>query len=194
MFTGIVQAVGTIQALDGSRLTASAGFPSDEPLQTGESIAVNGCCLTVLSDIEPLRFDLSEETISRSTLGQLRAGDPVNLERAIRPTDRLGGHIVQGHVDAIGRVRSIQEQTASTVFEFEAPVEFDRYLIDKGSVAIEGISLTVVKPAGGRFQVSIIPHTLKHTNLRAKKVGDVVNLEFDLVAKYVEKLTAHDSI
>lgn len=181
MFTGIVQARGTVRFLDSDLLCLDAP-PIEEPWQIGESVAVNGCCLTVVSFEEGLRFDLSEETLRRTALSRLVPGSAVNLERAMRPTDRLGGHFVSGHVDAVGHLVSVEGET----FTFEAS-GFDRYLIDKGSVAVDGISLTVVSPCEGQFSVAVIPHTLAVTTLGALKPGEPVNLEFDVLAKYVEK-------
>jgi riboflavin synthase len=190
MFTGIVQAVGKVHRIENLVLEvdAPASF-APEGYDTGESVAVNGCCLTVVAEA-PLRFDLSEETLARTGLGQLRAGDPVNLERAMTARDRFGGHIVQGHVDATGEVLAVEPQEGSTILRFRVPEEYTRYLIDKGSVTIDGISLTVVRPEGDTFEAWIIPHTLENTNLAARQPGDRVNLEFDVIAKYVERLLA----
>lgn len=187
MFTGLVQAVGQVRSLEGGRLAVAveAGWP--DPLAIGESIAVNGCCLTAVS-LDPLAFDLSEETLARTALSELRAGSSVNLERALRAGDRLGGHFVQGHVDGVGRLLSRTPRKGSEVFRFSVPAEGAKYLIDKGSIAIDGISLTVVEPNGGEFDVHLIPHTLSHTNLGALPVGNGVNLEFDVLAKHVERL------
>jgi riboflavin synthase len=192
MFTGIVQTLGDVFSLEGGVLTMRA--PSDwslgDPLAIGESIAVNGCCLTVVTIDPHLTFDLSPETIERTALGDLSRGDRVNLERAMKPTDRFGGHIVQGHVDGTGMVRAIEEEGNATVIRFAVPPAFERYLIDKGSVAIDGVSLTVVRPVRSEFDVYVIPHTLEATNLGDRRPGDRVNLEFDLIAKYVERLMA----
>ncbi len=187
MFTGLVQAVGRVRRLDGLVLEIEAP-PSffATPLVEGESIAVNGVCLTVVGD--SLRFDLSEETLARTSLGALAEGDPVNLERAMSASDRFGGHIVQGHVDATAEMVAIEPQEGSTVYRFRTPAGGGRYLIDKGSVTLDGISLTVVRPVGDEFEAWIIPHTLANTNLGSRKVGDQVNLEYDVIAKYVERL------
>ncbi len=190
MFTGLVQAVGTVRSLQNLVLTVDAptsAWPND-PWQLGESVAVQGCCLTVVDSSDGLRFDLSEETLARTSLGQLAAGSKVNLERAMRPMDRLGGHIVQGHVDGLAKVVSVQELQGSWEFRFEVPAGGERYLIDKGSVCLDGVSLTVVNPAGSLFAVAVIPHTYEVTSLSDRQAGDVVNLEYDVLAKHVEKL------
>lgn len=193
MFTGIVQGLGQVIDLAQGVLSvqAPAAF-APEGFDIGESIAVNGCCLTVVADASNiLRFDLSPETLARTALGALGPGGVVNLERAMRASDRFGGHIVQGHVDAVGTVVSKTPQENATIVRFQVPPEFDRYLIDKGSITIDGISLTVVKPEAGAFDTWIIPHTLEQTNLGTRQAGDAVNLEFDVLAKYVEKLMGH---
>lgn len=188
MFTGIVESVGEVVSLDGGRLElrAEAGF-APTGYDEGESIAVNGCCLTVLPG-EGLRFDLSPETLARTSLGNLHRGSRVNLERAMVAGGRLGGHVVQGHVDGTGTFEGSREEGNSVVMEFRAPAGSGKYLIDKGSVAIEGVSLTVVRPEGDVFEVWVIPHTLEKTNLGSLQKGDRVNMEFDVLAKYVERL------
>jgi len=190
VFTGIIQALGTVQLVEGAllRVTAPPSFAPDG-FDLGESIAVNGVCLTVVADAEGIAFDVSPETFARTSLCALRTGDPVNLERAMVANGRFGGHIVQGHVDATGELVSIRPSGEFIVMRFQGPASHDRYLIDKGSVTIDGISLTVVDPLDGAFDVWLIPHTLSNTNLHARKIGDSVNLEFDVIAKYVEKLT-----
>lgn len=189
MFTGIIEGLGTVRSMSGGTLIldVKSGFAND-PWKIGESVAVNGCCLTVVDASDGLRFDLSPETLARTSLGSLKTGSKVNLERAMRADGRFGGHIVQGHVDATGEVVSITPRDNATVFQFRFPREWSRYLIDKGSVAIDGISLTVVDLRDDQFDVWIIPHTLQETNLSERKPGDKVNLEFDLIAKYVESL------
>jgi len=163
-----------------------------EEWQLGESLAVNGCCLTVVeanrqaSGEVLLAFDLSEETLRRTNLGECRPGTRVNLERAMRPSDRFGGHIVQGHVDAVGEVVSVTPTDASHVYRFRVPD--DQYLIDKGSIALNGVSLTVVDPKDGLFEVWVIPHTLQETNLGDLREGSRVNVEYDVIAKHVERL------
>ena len=135
-----------------------------------------------------MEFDLSPETFQRTTFRQVREGMPVNLERAMRPVDRFGGHIVQGHVDTVGELRTVLADGDFTVFRFQCGEVFDRYLIDKGSIAVNGVSLTVVNPISGEFDVWVVPHTLSQTNLGSLVPGDPVNLEFDVLAKHVEKL------
>ena len=188
MFTGIVQSVGEIESFQGTRLVVSANLEdANDPVRAGESISVNGCCLTALND-GALEFDLSPETIQRTTFSELGLGSKVNLERAMRPLDRFGGHIVQGHVDTVGELRTMLQDGDFTVFRFRAEEEFDRYLIDKGSIAVDGISLTVVNPVAGEFDVWVVPHTLSQTTLGILRPGLMVNLEFDILAKHVEKL------
>jgi riboflavin synthase len=187
MFTGIVQAVGEVASWDGQRLVINPKNLDVTDLALGESIAVNGCCLTVVpSDADGIAFDLSQETVNKTSFDQLRLGQELNLERAMRPSDRFGGHIVQGHVDGVGKLLSKRPEGNSTVYQFQVPV--GTYLIDKGSVTVDGISLTVVNPVGSVFDVWVIPHTLKHTNLRSLAQNQMVNIEFDVIAKYVEKL------
>lgn len=190
MFTGIIQAVGKVTLIEGSRLeiAADGAWPAD-PIKAGESVSVNGCCLTALDD-ESLTFDLSPETRLRTAFHHVNVGSLVNLERAMRPIDRFGGHIVQGHVDAVSEVVAVLQDGEFTVFRFRAPVDFDRYLIDKGSVALDGISLTVVNPVAGEFDVWVVPHTIEQTNLSARRPGDLMNVEFDVLAKHIEKLVS----
>lgn len=192
MFTGIIQASGVIEEQTGGRLTIapSASF-STEDLIAGESIAVDGCCLTLLAAELPLRFDLSDETLHRTTFGKRKPGDSVNLERAMRAGDRFGGHFVQGHVDAMGELIAIVETDKAHIYRFSCPTEYEVYLVDKGSIAVDGISLTVVNPILGMFDAWIVPHTLTHTTLGVRKPGDWVNLEFDVLAKYVVSVTQH---
>jgi riboflavin synthase len=190
MFTGLVQAVGRVEEFTGHRLRilAPAGWPPPEdPLTAGESVAVNGVCLTCIAE-ETLAFDLSDETLRRTSLGHLTRGQAVNLERAMRPIDRFGGHLVQGHVDATGTVIHVDSQPEQTVLRVQVPPTGRRYLVDKGSIAIDGISLTVVEPSDDEFSAWIIPHTLAHTNLGERRAGDTVNLEYDAVAKWIERL------
>ena len=164
-----------------------AEFGTD--FELGESISINGICLTVV-DVAPLKFDVSPETVARTAADGLRVGARVNLERAMTPQTRFGGHIVQGHVDAVGELVSARPEGNSSVLTFRTPPEGDRYLIDKGSIAIDGVSLTVVEPNRGQFDVWVIPHTLTHTRLGDLKPGSQVNLEYDVIAKHLEKLSA----
>ncbi|MFM9871939.1 MAG: riboflavin synthase [Fimbriimonadaceae bacterium] len=189
MFTGLVQACEQVVTKDGARLIVSAPL-GVEDWAIGESVAVNGVCLTVVDFLNGLAFDVSEETYDRSALGFLDSGDRVNLERAMRPMDRFGGHIVQGHVDCVGQVVSITELGGSWVFRFDVGSEGDKYLIDKGSITVNGVSLTVVHPDGGQFDVAVIPHTYAETCLSDLGTGSPVNIEFDVLAKHVEKLLA----
>ena len=163
-------------------------FVLDDP-QEGESIAVNGVCLTATA-ISPRRFsvDISPETLSRTTLGDLKSGSRVNLERALRLADRLGGHLVSGHVDGIGQVVEKRATGQFTVYTITLPPGLERYVIEKGSIAVDGISLTVNSCQEGRFSVAIIPHTAKLTTMGFRGVGDKVNIEVDLIGKYIEKL------
>ncbi len=203
MFTGIIEALGRIQQFELGSLMLQPDRPlGPDPVRLGESIAVNGCCLTVTAIAPPatanasdreapspaLRFDLSPETLARTSLGSLGVGAHVNLERAMRADGRFGGHIVQGHVDATGEVVSIRPSGNSTVLRFRVQQGSEKYLIDKGSITVDGISLTLVEPAGSEFDAWIIPHTLTNTNLGERKPGDRVNLEFDVLARYVERL------
>ncbi len=192
MFTGIIQDVGAVEAV--SRTGGGARMRIRTRLDTadfvpGESVAVNGVCLTVSRILEgTFEADVSPETLKRSTLGGLRPGDPVNLERALRPVDRLGGHIVLGHVDATGRLEWVRPEGAFRVLRFRAPEAVHRYLVEKGSVAVDGVSLTVYEVVSGGFSVSVIPRTWQDTALRALRPGSPVNLEADILAKYVERL------
>lgn len=192
MFTGIIENLGTMRKKTpfgkGLRFTIEADIKWPD-LKPGESIAVNGICLTV-TDLSGSTFtvDASPETMSRTTMGQLSLGDKVNLERALKPTDRLGGHVVTGHIDTTGVILSREEQGTFTLFSIKFPEGLAKYVIEKGSVAVDGISLTVNECHDSSFSVSIIPFTARHTTIGQRKVGDVVNIEFDIIGKYVEKL------
>jgi riboflavin synthase len=193
MFTGIVEELGTVRALDrhdgGARVEIEATTVLADA-RVGDSIAVNGCCLTVVELGDGWwAADTVSETLNRTALGTLTVGEPVNLERPLRASDRLGGHLVQGHVDAVGHVDArTRVADASTRFTFSAPPEVLRYVVEKGSVAVDGISLTVTAVDDGAFEVAVIPHTLAVTTLGHKDIGAPVNIEVDLVAKYVERL------
>ena len=199
MFTGIVEEVGRLRAVDdladrsGRRLVVAAAKVLDG-LEIGASIALNGCCLTVVERGDGwYAADAVSETLDRTTLGALRAGDAVNLERPLRAADRLGGHIVQGHVDGRGSVRSVDDlDDGSRRLWFDAPTTILRYMVEKGSVTVDGVSLTVAALDGEGFAVALVPHTLEATTLATKGVGDEVNLEVDVLAKYVERLLGRE--
>jgi riboflavin synthase len=194
MFTGIIEELGTVRDVEergeNARMIISARVVTEGTNQ-GDSISVNGVCLTAL-DLWPDSFaaDVSKETLQRSTLGALKAGTRVNLERAVTPATRLGGHMVQGHVDARGEFMSVADHGESWTIRFRFPKEISRYLVFKGSVAVEGISLTIATLAQDYFEVAIIPKTWEVTNLSHLKPGDSVNLEVDVIGKYVERLLA----
>ncbi|HIN36908.1 MAG TPA: riboflavin synthase [Dehalococcoidia bacterium] len=188
MFTGIVEEVGVVAKISDNGMTVRATKVTED-LKLGNSIAVNGACLTAVSfDRTEFSVDLSPETMRRTSLGQLSVGGPVNLERALLASDRMGGHIVQGHVDGTGRVMSTKRDRDSTIFRIRVPKRLNRYIVEKGFVAVDGISLTVVKRGASSFTLAVIPYTLANTNLAALSVGDRVNLEADILAKYVESL------
>jgi riboflavin synthase len=192
VFTGIVEELGEIVALDcdgdSARLTVRGPLVVSDAVH-GASIAVNGVCLTV-TDIKDDAFtvDVMKETLDRSALAALTPGSPVNLERPVRPADRLGGHIVQGHVDGVGEILSREPGERWEVVTVGLPAELARYVVDKGSITVDGISLTVARAGDDAFTVALIPTTLELTTLGRKRPGDVVNLEVDIVAKYVERL------
>ncbi|MCK4404608.1 MAG: riboflavin synthase [candidate division Zixibacteria bacterium] len=192
MFTGIIEETGKIEqtSLSGTNLRLrikASRILSD--LKLGDSVNINGVCQTVV-EVKDNRFTVEavEETLRRTNLDQLRPRDSVNLERALRISDRLGGHLVSGHVDFVGRIKSINQKDQSYIFEFESPKEYQSHFVEKGSVAIDGISLTVVQIFKTSFIVSIIPFTMKNTTLGTKKIGDPVNIETDLIGKYVERI------
>ncbi len=188
MFTGIVEEVGVVAKISDNGMTVRATQVTED-LKLGDSIAVNGACLTAVSfDRTEFSVDLSPETMRRTSLGQLSVGGPVNLERALLASDRMGGHIVQGHVDGTGRVMSTKRDRDSTIFRIRVPKRLNRYIVEKGFVAVDGISLTVVKRGASSFTLAVIPYTLANTNLAALSVWDRVNLEADILAKYVESL------
>ena len=194
MFSGIIETAGTITTIDhtteGVRLTLTAGVPLAE-IALGESICINGVCLTVtvISDTA-LSFDVSAESLRRTTLGDLQPGNLVNLERSLRLNDRLSGHLVFGHVDGVGRIAAIQPEGDSFLYTFEVPAELGRYLVEKGSIAVDGISLTVFHCQPTAFTCAIIPHTYQVTTLHAKKLGDRINIENDMQGKYIEKFVS----
>jgi len=192
MFTGIIEELGRVREIErrgeDARIVIEAHTVT-ESSQDGDSISVNGVCLTAL-DIQPDSFaaDVSKETLFRSTLGNLKEGSPVNLERAVTPTTRLGGHIVQGHVDARGKFLGAEKHVESWTFRIAYPKEIGRYLVFKGSVAVEGISLTIANLTHDYFEIAVIPKTWEVTNFSKLKPGDGVNLEADIIAKYVERI------
>ena len=191
MFTGLIETTGKVISLSrqasASRLTVEAPSISAEAAP-GDSVAVNGACLTVTRiDGAGATFDLSPETLKRTTLGSLSAGAVVNLERALKVGDRLGGHFVAGHVDGVGRVKSVENAGNQWMFTFSAVEDLTALMIQKGSVAIDGISLTVVDPTAERFSVAVIPFTFEHTTLGQKRPGDMVNIETDMLARMVFK-------
>jgi riboflavin synthase len=192
MFTGIIEELGRIREIErrgeDARIVIAARTVT-EGSHDGDSISVNGVCLTAL-EVKPDSFaaDVSKETLFRSTLGNLKAGSPVNLERAVTPATRLGGHIVQGHVDARGRFLKSENHGDSWTFRFAYPKEIGRYLVFKGSVAVEGISLTIANLTEEYFEIAVIPKTFEVTNFSQLDPGDDVNLEADVIAKYVERI------
>ena len=191
MFTGLIEEVGSVLAFETNdretRLQIAAPRLA-EKIQIGDSVAINGCCLTVTAQRgDQLSFDLLEETIARTNLRNLRRDDRVNLERALAADGRLGGHFVQGHVDCVARILALEETGAAYRLEVELPAEFAHYVARKGSIAVNGISLTVAEVSPESFTVWIIPHTKTETNLQTARAGDLVNLEFDLLAKYLER-------
>lgn len=197
MFTGIIQAIGTLTRSEprggDCRLTLDGGKLSMAEVKPGDSIAVNGVCLTAV-ELGQRQFsaDVSRETLSRTTLGGMPTGAPVNLELALLPTTRLGGHLVSGHVDGVGRVLAKRDDGRSWRFSIEAPGHLAKYIAEKGSICVNGISLTVNEVDGARFGVNIVPHTLTETTLGTTQPGDPVNLEVDLLARYLERLLLGD--
>ena len=193
MFTGLIEGIGRLasrQTCGGdARLRIDVGSLPFAAVQLGESIAVNGVCLTVVAfDARSFEADASTETLALTTLGELPLGRALNLERAMRPTDRLGGHMVSGHVDGVGRVQQVRDDARAQRWRFGAPAALLRYVAGKGSICVDGVSLTVNAVDGEGFEVALVPHTVAHTAFGATTVGDAVNLEVDLVARYVERL------
>ena len=197
MFTGIIEETGKIRAVERGRHSSvlsigAAAILSD--LKIGDSVAVSGVCLTATTvDSGGFTADVMHETLNRSTLGALAAGDVVNLERAMSADGRFGGHIVSGHIDGVGKITAIRRDDNAVWFTVEAPQTLRRYIVEKGSIAIDGISLTVAAADAHTFAVSVIPHTLRVTALGARRVGSGVNLETDIIGKYVESLLRPDS-
>jgi riboflavin synthase len=194
MFTGLVQCLATVREVQpcppGRRLVIAAPQIGPDTV-VGDSVAINGCCLTVVANTDAgLHFEAGPETLARTTLGSLATRSPVNLEPSLRVGDRLGGHYVTGHVEAIGRLAARQDDRDWSLFWFEFPRELGRYMVDKGSIAVDGVSLTLVEVEAERFSVALIPHTLRATTLGQLRVGAQVNLETDLLAKYAQKQLA----
>ena len=197
MFTGIIQAIGKVETRQDrggdARLRVGMGKLDLSDVAVGDSIAVSGVCLTAVELTgDGFWADVSGETLSRTTLGALRPGDPVNLEKALTPTTRLGGHLVSGHVDGVGRVAERRPEARSVRFVIEAPRELARYIAEKGSIAVDGVSLTVNRVDGARFDLNIVPHTLAETTLDRFAPGRPVNLEVDVIARYLERLLLGD--
>lgn len=192
MFTGLVESMGEVRRVEpdgagGCHITLAAPSFAAE-LSIGESVAVNGACLTVVEhDAATFRFQAGPETLRRTNLGELVDGDRVNLERALRLSDRLGGHFVQGHIDGVGRIQVRQQQGEWETVWFSAPSELTLQMVSKGSIAVDGVSLTLLDVTADRFSVMLIPHTLANSTLGLKQPGAAVNLETDLIAKYVSK-------
>jgi riboflavin synthase len=192
MFTGIVEEMGAVTSMEktlaGTRMTILASTVMND-LKIGDSVSVNGTCLTVVTKSDRgFAVEVSPETLSVTTLGLLTAGAPVNLERAMKLNERIGGHLVAGHVDGVGTIRNRHQEGNAIVFTIEAPAEILRYCVVKGSITVDGISLTINEVADHSFSVAIIPHTAKVTTLGLKQVNETVNLESDLIGKYVERL------
>jgi len=193
MFTGIIQAIGTIARVEprsgDTRLVIDATGLDMADVAIGDSVCVSGVCLTAVAiDASTFAADVSTETLSCTTLGMLKSGDCVNLEKSLRLADRLGGHLVSGHVDGVGQVVAVEPDARSQRWAFEVPSALSRYIAAKGSVCIDGVSLTVNEVAANRFGVNLIPHTIGATTFQDKRVGDAVNIEVDLIARYVERL------
>jgi riboflavin synthase len=198
LFTGIIEDLGTVHQIkhsnDGAVIVIRTALPTAR-ISIGESIAVSGCCLTVARKSRgQIAMDVSAETLRRTILGGLKTGDPVNLERCLTLSKLLGGHLVSGHVDGIGRIVSIKPEGVSRLYTFEVGTNQSRYLVEKGSVALDGASLTVFGIRGGRFKVALIPHTLKMTTLGYKQVGSTINVESDMLVKYVERMLGESAL
>ena len=194
MFTGLIQGLGEVVEL-GSRLEVRPrGELASADWQIGESVAVNGCCLTVIASSPLLTFELSPETMNRTAFHALKQGDLVNLERAMMAGDRFGGHIVQGHVDEIATIVATTERENAHIVRVRLNAGSERYIIDKGSITVDGISLTVVNPEQNEFDLWIIPHTFASTTISQWQAGTTVNIEFDVIAKHVEKLLLNQMV
>ena len=192
MFTGLIENIGTVSSIKraGGGLKISIYPESVIELQIGDSVSINGACLTVVETGKNIAFEVSPETLRNTNLGELKVNDKVNMERALRLSDRLGGHLVTGHIDSIGVIIDKRQEGDYTFYTFEAPPEILKYTVKKGSIAVDGISLTVIGFDMKSFTVAIIPHTLTATNIGSKGIGDKVNLEVDIIGKYVEKFVS----
>lgn len=191
MFTGIIEAVGNVVSVESSGSNLDVGIESgiSNELKIDQSVSHNGVCLTVVKVDGDIHYaNIIDETLKRSNLGVLRSGDLINLERSLRLSDRLDGHLVQGHVDTVAEVTSVEPMEGSSIISFELKESNKQVLVDKGSISINGVSLTVVNPSNERFSVALIPYTMEHTNLGILQKGDLVNIEFDMMGKYVQKL------
>jgi riboflavin synthase len=198
LFTGIIEDLGTVdqvnRSTEGAVITIRTSLPTAR-ISIGESIAVSGCCLTVVHKARgSLAMDVSAETLRRTILGKLQPGDRVNLERCLTLNKLLGGHLVSGHVDGIGRIVSIKPEGDSRLYTFEVGANESRYLVEKGSIALDGVSLTVFAIRGRRFNVALIPHTLKMTTLGYKQAGAALNVESDMLVKYVERMLGESAL
>lgn len=192
MFTGLVEELGTVVSIDGGGLVLSAELVLED-LEVKDSICVNGACLTVTSIFNgELSVDIVPETFRRTNLGRLSVGDKVNLERAAKLNSRMGGHIVQGHVDGMARITSVEDDGGAILMFFQVDVELSKYIVEKGFVCVDGASLTVVNCQGNSFCITLIPYTRDNTVLGAKESGETVNIETDIIAKYVERLISFD--
>jgi len=192
MFTGIVEELGSVVSAPSKLVVAAPKVAADS--DPGASVAVNGVCLTVVDrDGDRLAFDVSEETLARSSLGEIRAGEPVNLERPVTLLARLGGHLVQGHVDGVGLVESVDPRGDGVEITVRAPQDLCRYVVEKGSIALDGVSLTVSSIEGPRFRMALVPFTLRATTLGRIEPGRRVNLEVDVIAKYIESFVRRSS-
>lgn len=188
MFTGIVEEIGTVKSVQSKVITIEASKIFDD-LHLGDSVAVNGTCLTVSNfDNKIFNADVTQETLNRTNLGSLKNGSKVNLERAMTLSGRFGGHIVSGHIDGVGSIKSMKKDDNAIILTIEVPKNLMKYIVEKGSVAVDGISLTVASLTDNTFSIAVIPHTLKETVLYYKKEGDKVNIENDVIGKYVERL------
>ena len=188
MFTGIVAEMGRVASASSKRLAITASKVMDR-MGNGDSIAVNGACLTITNfDDTSFTVDIMPVTLKRTNLGLLRAGDVVNLERALTPDGLLGGHLVQGHIDAVGKIVSVTEDNGATIIKIEAPPEVMDYMVEKAFIAVDGVSLTVMGMGNDTFEASVVDYTLKNTTLGSRQAGDTVNLEADIIAKYVVQL------